>query len=371
VSAALDAVVTGVGAVTPVGLFARAACAALRAGIARIGEIETAFVDGELMGGVRPVGGRVPTERFGEESAPDEWPGHERFGVPPPPSKERVVAPGPERLVELALPAAREAAAEAGLAGRPGLRVGLYLGLDSAEDPSPIVAALEHALDLSVDPVVPVRAGRAAALCAAAAALDDLRGGRAAVALVGGADSLIRGPVLERLADAGIVRSASAPQGIIPGEAAAFFCVETARGALARGARVLCRLLAAAVGQEPTAGTREPNRGEGLTAVVRAAWSGGGGGAAPPFVVCDLNGDRYRAMEWAMASVRTVGRVHGDMEIFHPADCIGDCGAASGALALVWAAVAFAKGYAPAERALVWGASDGAERAALLLAPPG
>lgn len=88
-----DIVVTGLGVVSPVGLCVQATCAALRAGIARMGEIETHFVDGELLGKVPVIGGRVPTERFEEGYAPDEWPGHDRFEVPPPSSREKLVAP--------------------------------------------------------------------------------------------------------------------------------------------------------------------------------------------------------------------------------------------------------------------------------------
>jgi len=87
--------------------------------------------------------------------------------------------------------------------------------------------------------------------------------------------------------------------------------------------------------------------------------------------VCDLNGDRYRATEWSMAAIRTLGALHGDMSLWHPADCIGDTGAASGIVNVVWAVAAFGKGYASAERTLVWGASEGPARAAAVLAPIG
>ena len=43
---------------------------------------------------------------------------------------------------------------------------------------------------------------------------------------------------------------------------------------------------------------------------------------------------------------------------WNPADCIGDAGAAMGALLLAWASVALAKQYTNTERVLVWGASD-------------
>jgi len=370
VSTPRDIVVTGLGSVSPVGLCVQAMCAALRAGIARLSEIETHFVGGGLLGKVPVIGGRVPTERFEEGYAPDEWPGHDRFEVPSPPSREMLVAPGTERLVELAVPAAREAMADARPARIREERIGLYMGMDENDDPASVVEALKAVIGEDVlERVVVVPAGRAAALAAASAALADLREGKVHGALAGGVDSLIRGPVLARLDAAGILKSESAPQGVIPGEAAAFLFLENGESARKRGAKGVARLLSAGTNVEPTAGTNEPNRGAGLTRVLHEVCRDAGGLKAPPLVVCDLNGDRYRALEWAMSSVRTVGKLHGDMAVWHPADCIGDCGAAGGALNAVWAVVAFAKGYAGSDRALVWGASDGGTRGAAVLAP--
>jgi 3-oxoacyl-[acyl-carrier-protein] synthase-1 len=334
-----------------------------------MGELETHFVDGELLGHVPVIGGRVPTERFEEGYVPDEWPGHDRFEIPPPPSREKLVVPGTERLVELALPAAREALADARPARFRGEKIGLYLGMDENDAPDSLVEALKGVLGDPVETVVVIPAGRASALAAISAARADLLDGKVHGALAGGVDSLIRGPVLVRLEEAGFLKSESAPQGVIPGEAAAFLYLESGEGARKRGARVLSRFISAGTSVEPTAGTNDPNRGEGLTCVLRQVCRDAGGLEAPPLVICDLNGDRYRALEWAMASVRTVGRLHGDMEILHPADCIGDCGAASGALNAVWAIVSFLKGYAGADRVLVWGGSEGKMRAAAVFAP--
>jgi 3-oxoacyl-[acyl-carrier-protein] synthase-1 len=370
VSLSGDIVVTGLGAVSPVGLCVQATCAALRAGIARMGEIETHFVDGELLGKVPVIGGRVPTERFEEGCAPDEWPGHDRFEVPPPPSREKLVAPGTERLVELALPAAREALSDARPAPGRGETIGLYFGTDEQDDPTPLTDALKDVLGDSLEVAVAVPGGRAGALAAISVAIADLRAGKVQGVLAGGVDSLVRGPVLVRLEAAGILKSESVPQGVIPGEAAAFLYLETGESARKRGARVLARLLSAGTDVEPSAGTNDPNRGAGLTRVLHQVCRDAGGLEAPPLVICDLNGDRYRALEWAMASVRTVGKLHGDMEILHPADCIGDCGAASGALNAAWAIVALLKGYAGAARVLVWGGSEGKMRAAAVFAPP-
>jgi len=369
-SAGPDIVVTGVGAMTPVGLSAPASCAALRAGIARLGEIETHYVDGELFDLAPVVGGRVPTEWFSGGPVEWEWPGHERFDVAPPPSPEKLVVDGPERLVEIAVPAAREALKSAGFAPPSG-EAGLFIGLDEGEDPEPLERALRPVVGTACRVFEMHTAGRAAGLLALDDALEALAEDRVDSAIVGGVDSWIRAPVLRRLDAAGILRSAGNPQGLIPGEAAAFVVLERGDQAKGRGVKVLARCLAAATADEATAGTDDPNQGVGLTTALREAAGAAGGFEVPPLVVCDLNGDRYRASEWSMAAIRTLGTLHGDMSLWHPADCIGDPGAASGIVNIVWAVAAFGKRYAPAERALIWGASEGPARGAAVLATAG
>lgn len=131
-------------------------------------------------------------------------------------------------------------------------------------------------------------------------------------------------------------------------------------------------LTATVTSAEPTAGTENPNQGQGLTTVLRAMRNSAEISHLPLFI-CDLNGDRYRALEWGVAYTRAFGNLHekpdaatsGDF--WHPADCIGDCGAASGLVDLAWAVEALRKKYAIVNQVLVWGASDEALRAAALI----
>ncbi len=364
---AADLAITGIGAITPVGLSAPATCAALRAGIARMKELPGFRVEGEAFATVPAVGGRVPTEWLSGGPAPWEWPGHERFGAEAPPPPETRVPPDHRRLAELAALAAREAFEEAGAGSRRPARLGLYAGLPDGEAAPPVLGDLPAALGCRLDPVVPFAAGRAAALLALQRAAEDLAAGRADAALVVGVDSLIRAPVLARLYREGLLRCPSCPEGVIPGEGAAALFLEKEGRAAARGARPRAALLSAAVAEEATAGTDRVNQAAGLTAALREAAADAGGLSAPPLVVCDLNGDRYRALEWGMASIRTLGALHGEMPLWHPADCTGDPGAASGAVNLVWAVTAFGRGYAQRDRAVVFGASDGRPRAAAVL----
>lgn len=370
-SGPLEFAVTGLGAVTPVGLGAASTCAALSAGITRMKELETHLVEGEFFDLAPVVGGRVPTEWFDGGPRPAEWPAHERFGLPLPAPPDRLVAADDTRLVDLALPALEEAWHQSGLhLGAPD-RLGLYLGLDSEEPGERVVESLRSSLRKPIRSLVVAREGRAAGLVALHRAARDLLRGEVTTAIVGGVDSLIRTPALERLDRDGILRSAGRPQGVIPGEAAAFVIVETPKAAQARQSPTLAVLMATATGEEPTAGGEEPNQAVGLTGVLRDVCESAGGLERPPLVLCDLNGDRYRATEWGLAAVRTLGRLHGDAFLDHPADRIGDPGAASGVLNLAWAAIALREGHAGRDRAVVWGASDGKARAAAVLGRAG
>jgi 3-oxoacyl-[acyl-carrier-protein] synthase-1 len=197
--------------------------------------------------------------------------------------------------------------------------------------------------------------------------------GRIAGALVGGVDSLIRPSVHAALAKAGMLKHVDEnPQGILPGEGAAFLVLE----AKPRPERILARLAGTGIGDEPTFRTQKPNQGEGLTAAVRMARAGAARLSARPLSICDLNGDRYRALEWGFAQMRALADLHwqdggpGTAETWHPADCLGDSGAGSCAICAVWAVEAIRAGYSLTREILLWGASDGPLRAAALVAPP-
>jgi len=353
--------ITGLGCTTPVGLSVRATCAALRAGIARMTEFEGWEEDGPGPPGDL-VAGRVPLEQLLRKTD-EQWPGHERWNLPPP--RPHLLIKGDEaRLAEIGVPAAEEAWADA---GGPDGRVGLYLGLDDEDEGSGLSAALARALDVEFYLQRADRFGRAAGLVALHHAAEHLRQGRVDVALVGAVDSCLRRASLARLQESGALRSADNPQGVIPGEAAVFLVLQS------DSRQPRAHILGSAMAEEPTAGTDQANRGEGLSQALRRAREAAGQFVSRPLVVCDLNGDRYRTLEWGLVNVRVLGDVRSipggpaSSDVWHPADCIGDTGAASGGVSVMTAVTAMRKGYAGADRALVWGASDGPLRAAAIL----
>jgi 3-oxoacyl-[acyl-carrier-protein] synthase-1 len=351
--------VIGMGAVTPVGLSAPATCAALRAGIPRMLEFEGWTDDGPDPDPVF-VAGRVPLEHL-LGTVTQEWPGHERWNLKIP-KPHVLIEPDAARLLALAPPAAEEAWDQA---GRPAGRAGIYLGLDEHDSATAIADAVGDRLGKTFDLVRADKFGRAAGLAALHRAARHLADGRVDVALVGAVDSRVRRDAIARQVERGTLHGEKNPMGIIPGEAAAFVVLQAAGMA-----RPLARLSGTAVAEEPTAGSDSPNQGEGLTLAVRKARSRGRAFETWPRIVCDLNGDRYRALEWSLTSVRALGGLPegpASGPEWLPAEWMGDTGAASGLVGIVWAVAAMEKGYARAEQALVWGASDGPLRAAAIL----
>ena len=368
--------ITGVGAVTSVGLSAPATCAALRAGITRITPLANEDTHGTLGDAPPPAGGRVPLEWFDGGPREEEWPGHERFGAQMPEPEHLIIEEGGERLARLAIPAATESWRSSGGEGAPPESWGLFVGVDEEEDPESLGRlpdAVTSALGGFKPRVVEILPfGRAAGLGALFRASEAMKKGEISGAVVGGVDSLIRPSVWNRLMEAGILKDPdSNPQGILPGEAAAFCVLQKSPG----GIPPLSVLAGVSVAQEPTTGTDDPNQGEGLTKALMAVRS-----AAPlpfaPLVICDLNGDRYRALEWGLAMTRVLAGLANDPaspgsgDFWHPADCTGDTGAASGILSCIWATDAMRRGYGGNGPSMVWGASEGSLRGAALLLSP-
>lgn len=84
-------------------------------------------------------------------------------------------------------------------------------------------------------------------------------------------------------------------------------------------------------------------------------------------VICDINGERYRAEEWGFVILRCAEAFVDPTDYDLPATCWGDVGAASGPL-FIGLAVAASKGnWAKGSRYMIWNSSESGQRAAALL----
>ncbi len=335
--------ITGLGMVTPVGHHAAAACAALRAGVSRLAELPLDGVmidagDGEFE---VPVGAFIP--------------------------QLNADCQGVSRLAKLAGEAAREALDDAGIS--PASSTKLWLGLPTFPwagrtlDHRPRIAK-QLAETLGTLDLELVDSGRAAALEGlrrAALALEQQPEG---AVIVGGVDCWSDRLAVLYLRDHKRLRQDGKASGVLPGEGAAFVVLEREDAARARGARIYAWLEAAA-GQRDETPPGDPCQAVAQTEVLSFVASHLSVPTA--LLVSDLNGERNRAFEWMFAFCRGVIPHARDMRHWLPAEAIGDAGAAAGAVALAWTAMALHRGYASEGQALVWGASDEGAREALLL----
>jgi 3-oxoacyl-[acyl-carrier-protein] synthase-1 len=155
--------------------------------------------------------------------------------------------------------------------------------------------------------------------------------------------------------------------GFIPGEGAAFFLLQDtdAVSAGANGKKVLLQSVATVADEGHRYGTA-PALGEGLSNAIEKMRAGLPSDAAP--IACTFagfNGENFEAKLWGVARLRHPDFFQSDMVLRHPADSIGDTGAAAGAILMALGACALAKGQEGP--ALVWAASDLESRGCALL----
>jgi 3-oxoacyl-[acyl-carrier-protein] synthase-1 len=188
-------------------------------------------------------------------------------------------------------------------------------------------------------------------------------------AIICGVDSLIESDTLKYYLSHHRLKTPDQPDGFVPGEGAACILLERADDTRARGGLSLAVIDGAHVALEPvTILAPEPSPATGLAEAIQGTLSQlFDGGAGTRLVVSDLNGETYRAKEFANAAVRTLASVPGGWRVWHPADCIGDTGAAAFIVAVCVATRALARGYSKGERAIVLGSSDEGLRGSVAL----
>ncbi|WBS00589.1 beta-ketoacyl synthase N-terminal-like domain-containing protein [Pseudoduganella sp. SL102] len=339
------------GAATAVGRDAWASAAAVRAGI-------SGFVEHPWM-----------IDRAGEpmRAAPAPWldPG----------------LSGAARLAALLLPAVAQALSPVTdlPEGAEPVRTGLVLGLPAprpgldADVRAALVAAVRAGFGDRLAGIEVFPAGHAAGLLALGAAARLLHQGALDACVVAGVDSYLEAETLEWLEHCGQLHGAGTLNnawGFVPGEGAGAVLAMRRPVAARLGCGSLGRILSVGAGMEACRiKTRTVCTGAGLTQAFRQALAPlAGGDGAITDVYCDMNGEPYRADEYAFTAVRTKEAFVSVSDFIAPADCWGDVGAAGAPLHLALAAIAGAKGYARGKLAFTWASAEGGERAAALMA---
>jgi 3-oxoacyl-[acyl-carrier-protein] synthase-1 len=209
-----------------------------------------------------------------------------------------------------------------------------------------------------------IKAGRVGFAVAVAQARELLHAQSLDNVLIVSVDSLLAWPVLSRLDRSGRLLTASNANGFMPGEGAGAILLRRADGS---ANELLC--LGVGFGRELAhLETDAPLRGDGLTTAIKAALSDGDLDMHDvDFRITDNSGEQYFFREGVLALSRTLRQRKESFDIWHPAESIGEVGAASGAVIFALAKLAYEKAYAVGPTALVHLSNDRHERAALLL----
>jgi 3-oxoacyl-[acyl-carrier-protein] synthase I len=205
--------------------------------------------------------------------------------------------------------------------------------------------------------------GRVAGALGLIMASQLLHDQRVPMCLVAGVDSLLIAETLSSYEERGRLLTTDNSNGFIPGEAAAAVLL----GIPGQGTELVCQGWGA--GRErATIESEEPFRADGMTQAFRAAIADSGMTFKDlDYRLADLNGEQYGFKEATLAFTRTSRNVKPSFELWHPADCIGEVGAAIGPCIFGVALAASQKGYAPGSNVLCHFAADDDERVALIL----
>jgi 3-oxoacyl-[acyl-carrier-protein] synthase-1 len=341
-----DIVITGIGQRCALGNSAVEVAAAIRAGLARLQAWRVPLV-GDEPAVAAPVEPDLD-DRPWIEKALDlaEQPLHEALWGAGVFAGAAVKAAGRSLAVFCALPRP----------GRPGIEAADQEAFDRCF-PDDLRAVLDY--DAIAVSALDHGAGPAALTAAIAAATDG------AVALVVGIDSHLHGPWMRHLAEQRVVHTDERPHGLYPGEGCAAIVVEQRDLARARGATALARIVAVAIDHEQVAPAMAI-RAEAQSRAVRACLAAGDP-ARLTRIITDLNGERWRALEWGITEARCLDRVPKGWQLQHPAEFHGDVGAASAIAAMVAACRSFAGGYHGGGDTLVLSGSPAGERGAILM----
>lgn len=346
-------VVTAMGALTPLGAGVDASCAAIQAGISRVTEhayYQCIPPDPEWDEDLVCLSATVPT-------------------IDP-------FVDGMERFIELAIPSLTEVLETADLKRTDLEQTALYLAIPQIDE-----STFNIGLAANFVPELCKRTGLTSFLSTKINqmghtgvfahindAIDKLESSVAQFCIVGGVDSYLLENRLEFMDKSWRLRSDRTVDGFIPGEASIMLMLETEAHAKARGALVLAKITAIGEGQEENLFSSEKtSSGSGLTDAIRGILNQTSPNNSFQSVYSSLNGESYYHFEWGLQLVRLNSAFENMNEILHPAEYVGDVGAATGSLLIACATYELLQGNISDNKALLWSSSDNNQRMALCL----
>ncbi len=325
------------GLVTSVGLSAPATCAAIRAKISN--PTETRFMDSE---GEWIMAHQVPLEK--------PWRGLAKLG----------------RMASMAIMECLEGMPREGWGRLPLLlcvaekeRPGRVEGLDGR-----LFLEIQEALGTRFAPDSAIVAhGRVGVAIALARARQLIAERHHPLVLIAAADSLLAWPTLSAYEREDRLLAPRNSNGLMPGEGAGALLV----GQPAGKTELHCTGVGFAL-EKAHVGSAEPLRADGLSTAIKNALAEAGCALHDlDYRITDLSGEQYYFKEAALALSRVLRQRKGEFALWHPAESIGEAGAAAGIAVLAVASAAAHKAYAPGPGVLAHLANDSGERAAAVL----
>jgi len=192
------------------------------------------------------------------------------------------------------------------------------------------------------------------------AAMNAIAEGKIARAIVGGVESCLFPEWLDELDREYKIKSPRNIDGYIPGEAAAFLLLE--KEGRTSDANTVTFTIDALLSE--TELSPSPSPGLALKKVISGLLEGFD---EAPVIFCDLNGESRRMEEWGFARTRLGERLGNPVLLEHPADLLGDIGAATGAVLIIAAMYHMQIMNKDSHTALIWTSSDQGERWAVRL----
>ena len=327
------------GMVTGVGLTAASTCAAIRSAVSNF--TETRFMD---KGGEWIIGAQVPLE--------EPWRGR-------------------TKLVKMVAPAIKECLAS--LEGISPAKVPLFLCVAEPERPGrldgldqTLLMEVQVELGMQFHPESKVIAeGKVSGAIALALARQWLYSRRSDYCIIAGVDSYLVAGTLAAYEEQTRLLTSQDHDGFIPGEAGAAIVVSAP--VMARGVTIQC--LGIGQGREhATVLSEQPLKADGLVAAIKAALTDAGCSMGDlDFRMTDLSGEQYGFKEASLAVSRILRVLKDQFDIWHPADCVGEVGAAIMPVMLGVLLAATKKNYSLGSMVLCHGATDSGERVALVM----
>ncbi len=183
--------------------------------------------------------------------------------------------------------------------------------------------------------------------------------------LIAAADSLLVAETLAHYEEHERLLTSLNSNGFIPGEAGAALVVEPLYAK--QEPQLICAGLGFGV-EKAHIYSEEPLRADGLTVAIKDALSDANCDMGDlDFRITDLSGEQYHFKEASLALLRLMRKRKEEFDIWHPADCVGEVGAALAAVMLIVIKFACEKGYSEGNRILTHLGNDDGKRSAIVL----